>query len=114
MKHTLFAIVLGATISAFAVVGLLFIVLAITGVVHSHEFYDWECCSDNDCMPLPEGAVTEERDGYHVAPFRGLDHTTVVAYNDKSIIKQSPDGKFHGCEYPANHLKCLYVPGRGF
>lgn len=81
--------------------------------VSSHDFYAWECCSDQDCQPLPEGAVEERSDGYHIAPFRGLRTETVIGFRDPRI-KQSPDGRFHGCEYPINHVACLYVPPRSF
>lgn len=89
-----------------------FVVIGVLGAA-AHEFYSWECCSGNDCEPLPEGLVTEEPDGYHVKPFRSINSVTVVPYRD-SRIKAAPDGRFHGCEYPVGQLKCLYVPGRGF
>lgn len=86
---------------------------APTQSAEGHEFYSYECCSDNDCGPLPEGAVTERRDGYHVAPYRHIAGETLVPYGDPRI-KESPDGRFHGCEYPMGHLNCLYVPSRAF
>jgi len=75
----------------------------------AHSFYDYDCCSDNDCAPLPDGAVVEGPNGYEV-DMNGNHYS--VAYGDPRI-RGSADRNFHGCEFPKGQLRCLYTPGRG-
>lgn len=77
---------------------------------HGHSFYDPACCSDRDCGPLPDGIVTGTKDGWHIAT-----NNMTLPYNSPKV-RNSPDGKFHGCFLngnPKTALICLYVPGMG-
>lgn len=74
----------------------------------AHSWYDPICCSDRDCEPLPDGAVTMQPEGYHVTYTgkMGLRVDVIVPYEK---AKPSQDGKFHGCA-TAERFLCLYVP----
>ena len=88
------------SVLVFAVVGLL------ATAAMAHDFYSVECCNDQDCSPLPDGAVTITKDGY---VWKG----ELFPYGEKRI-KYSPDGKYHGCELAYTKTKiCLYVPPQG-
>ena len=89
---------------------LLLMVLIAFRPAYSHSFYDWQCCSNRDCAPLPDGAVHATADGWRIIRI-GL----TVPYTDKRI-RDSPDGRFHACFRngdPTQDLLCLYVPGMG-
>jgi hypothetical protein len=84
--------------------------LFLTSSAMGHDFYTLDCCSDKDCGPLPNAAVEATSLGWHVRS-----NNWTVPYADKKI-RQSPDGRFHGCFRngdPAADLLCLYVPGQG-
>lgn len=74
--------------------------------------YPWACCSNLDCTPVPDSAISEGPDGYTIKSTG-----EVIAYADKRI-KDSPDGTFHWCAHrqgiDAGRTICLYVPPRGF
>lgn len=77
---------------------------------YGHSWYDYDCCSDNDCAPLADGAVIEGSGGYDVT-MNGKRYA--VPYGD-ARIRASADNQFHACEYPKDTLRCLYTPGRAF
>jgi len=93
----------------FLIVVFALCVVVATGAL-AHSFYDAQCCSGDDCAPVPDGAVTEGPDGYTL-PNGGL-----VPYGSPKI-RFSPDGQYHWCHsVPINgepFTYCLYVPGRG-
>jgi hypothetical protein len=74
----------------------------------SHDWYPWECCSDNDCAPIPVAETPREEGGGFT-----LTDGRRVNYRD---LKPSPDGLWHLCEqkWPTNTRKrkilCLYGP----
>ena len=63
--------------------------LIIATAAFGHSWYPWECCSDNDCAPLPRETVSEVQGGWKLPDGR------FVAYKQ---AKMSPDGDFHLCE----------------
>ncbi|MBB3975963.1 hypothetical protein GGQ64_001150 [Rhizobium azooxidifex] len=78
----------------------------------AHSFYDLECCSNRDCMPVPDEEIMATKEGWRV-------RTTgeVIGY-DSWPIKHSPDGRFHRCAGlgnfgPKGRTQCLYVPDFG-
>ncbi len=82
--------------------------LAACAPAFAHSWYDPICCSERDCEPLPEGAVTQVSGGYHVK------YTGKMGFNVDVIVpyekaKASRDEKYHGCA-TAERFLCLYVP----
>lgn len=75
-----------------------------------HEWYPYECCSDQDCAPLAADKV-QERDGGFV-----LWDGRRVSYRD---VKPSPDGQFHLCEHKwaentaDRKILCFWAPVGG-
>lgn len=87
------------------ILGLMYLLFAHD--VQAHEFYSIECCNEQDCAPLPDGAVKITKTGY-------LWDGELFVYGERRI-KYSPDGKYHGCAYRYSGNKlCLYVPPQGF
>lgn len=74
-------------------------------------FYDEDCCSDEDCKPIPAEEVSITGHGY---VWRG----ELFGYQSERL-KWSPDGRYHGCEYYTHdgagkvERPCLYVPVEG-
>lgn len=93
-----------------AIVATAILVLSIFTPVKSHSFYDYECCSGNDCAPViktwreegkPDGEFMETRFGTAWFPF-------------STKIKHSPDGKMHACANWTNKKPyCVYRPTEG-
>ena len=76
---------------------------------HAHSWYDYACCSNNDCKPIAAEDVKTLPNGYEVT-FAG--DVFSVPYDDPRI-KQSQDMDYHACEYPKGQLRCLYIPAGG-
>lgn len=95
------------------VVALALLVLAAFAMVRevrAHSFYEPACCSDDDCAPLPDGAVKITADGY-------VWNGTLFPFGSPKL-RVSPDGEYHGCEYWIARAgkwnrPCLYVPPAG-
>ena len=102
-KALFIGVVICFTVSVLA--ALLMIFLLISDLVihraHAHSWYDWQCCSDKDCHPIPP--LVETPQGY---VWRGR----VVTHAE---TKPSADNDFHECVGPTGNLICLYVPPRG-
>ncbi len=96
---------------AIAIAGLLLWV----GLAYGHQAptgwrYPFSCCSGMDCRPVPEKAISEQADGYHVPSGE------VVGYQD-TRLKDSPDGQYHWCSVAGaddGRTICLYVPPRAY
>lgn len=91
----------------------LFFVLAIlfAGLPRAHQWYEPNCCSGNDCEPVPPGALVEEvRGGWRVAyvsPKLG----PVEIFFPRALKRDSRDGGFHACVRPDTRTPiCIYVP----
>lgn len=68
----------------------------------SHEWYEWECCSDEDCAPYDEVNVRVTPTGYR------LHDGVVLGFHDKRV-RPSRDWRYHRCDL-GGQLQCLYVP----
>lgn len=81
-----------------------------------HSWYDPFCCNGKDCAPVADGAVRAVRGGWRVRLMPG-DHPMVTRPLDVTIphaeARPSEDGAFHVCVFPADTLRCLYVPQGG-
>lgn len=94
----------------------LFILTGLVGLLlvrgtmraHAHDWYDPACCSNRDCEPITDTAVTIESGGYHVRYVGSLGfHVDVlVPFNQ---AKPSRDENYHGCASTDRFL-CLYAP----
>ena len=92
-------------------------VVAIYGFAISaraHSFYDPWCCNQRDCQPIPAHAVEIVPEGYRVTLKPGEHHMvneTVVHVVPFSEARDAPDGAYHACLYPTQHvMRCFYRP----
>lgn len=80
--------------------------------------YPTNCCSGVDCEKIPNRAVRELADGYHVNLKVGDHHfaikptTFLIPYGDPKL-KRSPDGDFHLCMGQTMNLICFFAPPPG-
>jgi hypothetical protein len=86
--------------------------LFLSTAAYGHSWYGWECCSGQDCKPIPVGDVKATPAGWQV-----LITGEVIAYGSKQI-KDSKDENFHRCARSADFSAkgvtlCLYVPPAG-
>lgn len=96
------------------VIGAIFIA---TGAF-SHGWYDPACCSDQDCAPIPESAITWTESGWRVE-LRPGDHFMVQSHAVLETVPfdevlPSQDDQWHVClrteKAPAERVICLYIP----
>lgn len=100
------------------------VVIAATAA-HAHSWYDYDCCSDRDCEPVPFHSVSITEEGVHVKLEPG-EHSLVLEGVDELLlwgdvnIRQSQDGEHHACVAPAltdfedgrqvgDRLLCVYI-----
>ena len=83
--------------------------LLLVSSATAHEWYPIECCSDNDCAPIPLLETPREGGG----GFTLLDGR-FIPYRD---LRNSPDAQWHLCEqkWPADNVAarkilCTYAP----
>ncbi len=80
----------------------------LLAAILAHSWYSYECCSENDCAPVPMGTlIRASGDGYDVTLPNGL-----LLHAGKNTLKVSQDGLWHVCIIASNpSVRCLYVPG---
>lgn len=88
--------------TALAVVIIVFL-FALSGVF-AHSFYPWECCSDQDCYPIPVAEVRATPGGWLIVS-EGL----TIPF---SAARPSPDGRFHICRHGSGKGKTIVLPGK--
>lgn len=85
----------------------------------SHDWYDHECCHDQDCAPVPIRTVEMTATGYRITldvgdhPMIGGPSVIVIPYADDRV-RLSADSNFHLCiiaGYEGAYPMCIYVPG---
>jgi hypothetical protein len=87
------------------------VVVLWTIAAQAHSWYPWECCSDNDCAPVPREQVNEVTGGWKLPDGRFIPYKQA---------RMSPDGLFHLCEqkWPEKiadrKILCFYAPVGGF
>lgn len=95
---------------------LIWIALAVRG--HAHSWYDYECCSDEDCKPVPHESIEEKPNG-------DVTYTMPDGYKchfSASQIRDGQDTEWHACIIEASHAgpnygrscRCIYRPARLF
>lgn len=91
-------------------VGVLLAIAVVSAAarVMAHDWYEEDCCSGEDCAPLPRDAVVKQvRGGYAVT----LPGREPVVF---SKIRPSRDRFYHACMGPYSGTPyCLYVPLSG-
>ena len=91
--------------------------------------YAADCCSNQDCAPLPRSAVQITQSGYLVTVTPEMNkqikatRTYTIAYTATGL-RESPDGEYHIClrpEYANNAgeifgggVICFYIPPMGY
>ena len=78
--------------------------LWLTGAALAHEWYPTWCCSGGDCGPLAGARVKPVVGGYLV------DGKFMVPAAE---VRNSMDGRYHGCFPTPNALKCFFAPPPG-
>ena len=100
------------------VIALLCFVIATTSAL-SHSWYDYDCCSDNDCGPvvdarqIPNVDPTRPPQLQVTIRIKGKEYTAVKPDDfPVSKIRESKDGLLHACISPfyPHGLLCLYMP----
>jgi len=93
-------------IAALAVILLVFI--AGLRLASAHDWYDRDCCHNEDCGPVPTEEVEELSDGdwKHIP-------TGAVFKKSEGRVRPSHDNHFHVCIGNAEHNKgrayCIYI-----
>lgn len=84
-----------------------------TRAAPAHSFYEYMCCSDRDCRPIPFESVKITTEGY-IVPSGEL-----VPFNSRKIRPtpaEDAEQRFHWCTVggtETGHTLCLYVPQGG-
>src|SRR6056297_2481035 len=77
--------------------------IVAASIAAAHSWYDPECCSDQDCAPIPASAVERLDDGtYRVTLWPGQ-HPMVEGRGfiaKARTVRTSRDGEFHACVFP--------------
>lgn len=101
--------------------------LGLSGTIaYAHSWYDYDCCSDQDCSPIPFGSVEIVEDGYRITlkpgdhPLVHAPFTYTIPY-DSPNVRVSRDDKYHACVIsigeipeatgPTLSVRCLYIGG---
>ncbi len=92
------------------------VMLTLTVPAKSHDFYPWECCSDNDCQEISDETVRIGQGGYLVTVKPG-EHIMWPASKPEPLqlfipytkVKLSPDGKYHLCINGQGAMLCFYA-----
>lgn len=79
--------------------------LLLIGPAAGHEWYPPACCSGGDCGPLEDSRVHPLAGGGYL-----IDGLHYVRPAD---VKDSQDGRFHGCFPSKDKLVCFFAPPRG-
>ena len=96
------------------------ILLALSGPVLAHSWYDPWCCNTKDCQPIPKASVKITAKGYlvtlapHEHPMLAKEaapHTYLIPFAE---ARESKDDDFHACLYPGPEtMRCFYAPPVG-
>jgi hypothetical protein len=102
---------LGAIIAATCAFGM--------PLASAHSWYEKQCCQDEHCKPMADGAIRETSKGFKVPSGE------LLPYAD-GRVRQSHDMRFHWChaqkagrhrQKPSSNPDitiCLYVPPKSF
>lgn len=94
--------------------GCLVAFVALVNEARAHDWYDRECCSNQDCYPLPGNAYLEERANgeYYAKWISPLNGQLIEGIVRKCGVRDTRDGRIHGCENFYHTPRCIYIhPG---
>lgn len=75
----------------------------------AHEWYPADCCSGQDCGPIPDYRVGRTADGDYV-----IDGRWIFERSNRAETRDSMSGNFHACFPQINSRpKCIFVPPEG-
>jgi hypothetical protein len=78
--------------------------LSSIGTSIGHSWYPIECCSDEDCQPVPCWSITETDKG----------HKYFNIFFSKEKVKASKDAQCHVCINPnTSEPLCMFLPVTG-
>jgi hypothetical protein len=100
----------------------LLFVFAVASRGNAHEAYDYRCCGQNDCAPVPDSAVHETGDviifrivpGSHPMWTAKETRPLIVEVERFKVEHRRLDGSWHLCLNSAQIPLCVYPPDRGF
>lgn len=98
---------LHAVLGVLAVVALMAVLLLgwMIAPARGHSWYPPFCCAGNDCDVLAPGRVRALDGGGFV-----IDERFVVPAGE---VRNSMDGRYHGCFPQPDNLKCFFAPPNG-
>jgi hypothetical protein len=90
------------------IIGLL-ILMSTTAV--AHEWYDYDCCDQRDCYPLPDDAFLDELpDGnYYARWISPLDGKLIEGVVAARNVRDTQNHQLHGCQTSYGNPRCLYI-----
>jgi hypothetical protein len=86
------------------------ILVAMTVPAWAHSWYPLECCSGNDCEPIPPESFSESPEGwtFHFCS-RTRPGLCIHGFMKRGREKISQDGQYHLC-FSATTIYCFFVP----
>lgn len=72
--------------------------------VQAHDWYPPYCCSGGDCAPIDSTRVQTVPEGFVIDG-----HFNVP----RSEVRDSMDGRYHGCFPKPDKLQCFFAPPPG-
>lgn len=81
----------------------------------AHEWYDRECCDNEDCAPVAAHVISATSEGWLVEvapgdhPFATRPLQVIIPYGHRKE-RQSQDADFHLCLGRSGNVYCIYVP----
>lgn len=88
-----------------------FLVVAgtFTFAASAHSWYDSDCCSNEDCVPVLASTVRETPRGFVYTPISGR---SCFFPKDSAMqrIRKSKDGEYHVCITKNGVCQCIYKP----
>lgn len=93
------------------------LILALsTTPVMAHDWYPIECCSGQDCAPIPDTAVAVLPDGSYRVVLKPGDHPLVMYEISRVFratdrgLRWSHDAGYHAC-VAGGSILCFFIPG---
>lgn len=83
----------------------------LPSIATAHDWYPWECCSDNDCRVVAPETVRQTPAGFALQQ-----NGETLPYTDKRV-RVSPDGQYHLCTaggFDTGRTLCLFTPSQSF
>lgn len=78
---------------------------------YAHDWYDFDCCDERDCYPLPDAAFLEERDNgaYFARWVSPIDGKLIEGIVSAQNVRDTHNHQIHGCQTSYGTPRCLYI-----